>query len=108
VLDWLTTLGGWMSLVFGGLGLGRGATLLLRRGTEARDTTGMPGRLVFVEGSGLVLLGTAALLGSDWMHLIWPAFLLLTIGQVSRISSWLHRRRRRQPLPASGNEHAGM
>jgi hypothetical protein len=107
VPDWLTTLGGWTSLVFGGLGLWRGATLLLRGGTEARDTTGTPGRLVLVESGGLALVGAAALLGGGWVYLILPAVFLLTIGQVHRISSWFHRRRGRPPLPARGDEHAG-
>ncbi|GAA3958243.1 hypothetical protein [Actinoplanes auranticolor] len=105
--DWLVTLGGWTSLVFGGLGLWRGAILVLRTGPEARDATGMPGQLVLVESSGLILVGAAALLSGGWVHLIWPAVLLLTIGQVRRVSSWLDRRRRRPPLPARGDELAG-
>jgi hypothetical protein len=107
VPDWITMLGGWTSLGFGGLGLWRGVTLLLRSGTEARDTTGLPGQLVLAESSGLTLLGAAALLGGGWVHLIWPAVFLVTIVEVRRISSRLHRRRRRPPLPARSDEHAG-
>jgi hypothetical protein len=107
VPDWFATLAGWMSLVVGGLGLWRSATLLLRGGPDARDTTGTPGRLVLVEGGGLTLLGAAALLGGGWVHLIWPAFFLIAIGELHRIRRWLRRRRHRPPLPAHPDEHAG-
>ncbi len=101
--DWLTTLAGWTSLGFGGLGLWRGATLPHRSGTAARDSTGLPGHLVLVQSGGLTLLGAAALLGGGWVQLIWPAVLLMIIGEVGRIRRWLHRRRRRPPLPAHGD-----
>ncbi|WP_345075225.1 hypothetical protein [Phytohabitans flavus] len=104
--SWLTIVAGWMFLVFGGLGLWRGATLLLRRGTAARDFTGMDGRLVLVEGGGQALLGAALLLGGGWVHLIWPAVLLMTIGAVHWVSSRLRPRRRRPSSPVSHTEHA--
>ncbi|WP_125802895.1 hypothetical protein [Actinoplanes sp. ATCC 53533] len=105
--DWFATLAGWVSLGIGGLGLLRGATLLLHGGTDARDTTGTPARLVLVESGGLALLGAAALLGGGWVHLIWPALFLIAIGELRRIRSWLHHRRHRPPLPAHSDEHAG-
>lgn len=88
--DWVATLAGWSSLLFGGLGLWRGVTLL-RRGGEARDSTGTPAWLVLVESSGLTVLGVALLL-DGWMNLIWLAVVLMTIGTVGSIRRWLRRR----------------
>jgi hypothetical protein len=88
--DRVATLVGWSSLLFGGLGLWRGVTLL-RRGGEAHDSTGTPAWLVLVESSGLIVLGVALLL-DGWMHLIWPAVALMTIGAVGSIRRWLLRR----------------
>ncbi|WP_326562042.1 hypothetical protein [Micromonospora sp. NBC_01796] len=85
---WLIILAGWTSLVFGGLGLWRGVTLLLRGDTKARDSTGTDAWLVLVEGGGQFLLGAALLLGGGWVHLIWPAVLLMAIGSVQWIRSW--------------------
>ncbi|MFF5075848.1 hypothetical protein ACFY36_02270 [Actinoplanes sp. NPDC000266] len=59
--DWVPTLAGWGSLLFGGLGLWRGVTLLRREG-EARDATGRPAWLVLAESSGLTVLGVVLLL----------------------------------------------
>ncbi|MGW4462275.1 hypothetical protein [Micromonospora sp. NPDC004704] len=87
--EWFMALAGWTSLVFGGLGLWRGVTLLLRGDTKARDSTGTDARLVLVEGGGQFLLGAALLLGDGWVHLIWPAFLLMAIASVQWIRSWL-------------------
>lgn len=105
--DWFVTLGGWTALGIGVLGLWRGAALLLRGGPGARDTTGLPGRLVLAESGGLALLGAAVLLGGGWVHLIWPAALLTTISEAFRIRRRRHRRRSRPPLPTRGDEHAG-
>jgi hypothetical protein len=88
--DWVATLAGWSSLLFGGLGLWRGVTLLHRAG-EARDSTGTPAWLVLMESSGLTVLGVALLL-SGWMNLIWLAVVLMTIGAVADIRRWLRRR----------------
>ncbi len=88
--DWLATLAGWNSLLFGGLGLWRGVTLL-RRGGKARDSTGTPAWLVFVESSGLTMLGAALLLGG-WMNLIWLALVLMTFGAVGSVRRWLRQR----------------
>ena len=96
--NWVIVLGGWMLLLFGGLGLWRGATLLLHGGTEARDTTGRDGRLVLVDSGAQFLLGAAILLGGHWAYLIWPALLLATISAVHWVSSWLRTRRRRRSL----------
>lgn len=92
--DWFATLAGWILLVVGALGLRRGVTLL-RHGKAARDSTGTPGWLVLVESGGLSLLGAAVLLGGRWVHLIWPAVVLMAIGAGRGISGWRQRRRRR-------------
>jgi len=102
---WLTIVG-WFSVVLGGLGLWRGAMLLLRDGTQARDSTGRDGRLVLVDGVGLVLVGAAVLLGGGWVHLIWPAVLLLSIGVVHSVSDWLRTRWRRPPVPVRDAEQS--
>ncbi|MEV4627395.1 hypothetical protein AB0J90_14000 [Micromonospora sp. NPDC049523] len=100
--DWLMALAGWTFLVIGGLGLWRGVTLLVGGDTKARDSTGTDARLVLVEGGGQFLLGAALLLGGGWVHLMWPAILLMAIASVQWISGW-----RRRPSPsASDTEHA--
>ncbi|MEW2476924.1 MULTISPECIES: hypothetical protein [Micromonospora] len=100
--SWLTLLGGWLLLMSGGLGLWRGATLLLRGGSEARDHSGRDSRLVLVESGGQALLGAAFLLGGIWVHLIWPALLLLTVACVYGIRSWLRTRRHRSSPSVPG------
>lgn len=77
---WLIQAAGWTSLVIGGLSLWTGVSLLLRDGAPSRDSTGTPGWLVLAERTGLVLLGSALLLGGDWTHLIRPAIILLTVN----------------------------
>lgn len=99
--DWVATLAGWSSLLFGALGLWRGVTLL-RRGGEARDSTGTPAWLVLVESSGLTVLG-AALLLDGWTNLIWLAVALMTIGAVGSTRRWM---RRRLSPPASADDPA--
>ncbi|GAA1870498.1 hypothetical protein [Asanoa iriomotensis] len=91
--NWLAEVGGWMLLVFGGVGLCRAATLLLGGGAQARDSTGKSVRLVLVESTALVLLGAAVLLGGRWAHLIWPALIFWTIIAAHDVRNWLRRRR---------------
>ncbi|MFF0155727.1 hypothetical protein [Micromonospora sp. NPDC005203] len=78
-----------LDLLFGGLGLWRGVTLLRRAG-GARDSTGTPVWLVLVESSGLTVLGVALLL-DGWMNLTWLAVVQMSIGAVGSIHRWLRR-----------------
>ncbi|ROP31482.1 hypothetical protein EDD30_4391 [Couchioplanes caeruleus] len=94
--DALAALVSWMSVVLGVVGLWRGTTLVLR-GKQARDSLGTPGWMVLTESGSLALLGAAFLSGGGWMHLIWPAFALMTVGTVARVRTRLHRRPPRPP-----------
>ncbi|MGX6603218.1 hypothetical protein ACWKSP_13910 [Micromonosporaceae bacterium Da 78-11] len=94
--DWFLAVVGWMVLMLGCLGLWHGVMLWSGGNTRARDSTGTPARLVVVESSGLVLLGTALLL-ERWIVLGLPAVVLMTVAEVSRL------RRRCSTVP----DHAG-
>ena len=88
----LLTIASWGCLTMGLVGLWRGGTLL-SRGRQARDSEGTPAWAVMVESGGLALIGVAVLLGGRWMHLIWLALALMTIGAVAQARRSLRRRR---------------